>query len=267
MEYSKVNLRQDITVARKALFDRMMRLGPLRRERISIKELAHGTILPLMENTTHFILGLTACIITLPFMAIIALIIKLDSPGPVIFKQTRIGLDRRSGKGKPPKGIRDARKHDLKGRPFTFYKFRTMKVNARELYPELYRYKYTEAELKEFKFKLENDPRLTRVGRWLRKTSLDELPNFINVIKGDIALVGPRPEIPELSRYYTREQARKFSVKPGVTGLAQVCGRGDLKFHETIKYDIEYVRNKNFLYDMKLLFKTIIAVILRKGAF
>ncbi|MFN8556759.1 MAG: sugar transferase [Dehalococcoidia bacterium] len=179
-------------------------------------------------------------------IAILALIVRLDSPGPVIFRQKRIGKD---------------------GRLFTFYKFRTMWVDARRRYPDLYRYQYTPDEVATMKFKIQDDPRVTRAGQVLRKLSVDELPNFINVLRGDMTLVGPRPEIPEMAPYYTREQRAKFAVKPGITGLAQISGRGLLTLQATIAYDVEYVRRRSFWLDIMILARTLYATVVRLGAF
>ena len=142
-----------------------------------------------------------------------------------------------------------------------------MWVNARELYPELYAYKYSSEEVQHLIFKKENDPRLTTIGRWLRKTSFDELPNFLNVVKGEMNLVGPRPEIPEMIKYYSPEQRTKFSVKPGVTGLAQIRGRGHLGFQETIEKDLEYVSHFSLRQDLKIFLETIRAMVGKNGAF
>ncbi len=116
------------------------------------------------------------------------------------------------------------------------------------------------------KFKTEKDPRVPRWAIWLRRTSLDELPNLINVLLGDMSLVGPRPDIPEMMIYYTDAQKIKLNVKPGITGLAQVSGRGRLSFQETLKYDIEYVRNRSLLLDLKIIARTILAVFRRDGS-
>jgi lipopolysaccharide/colanic/teichoic acid biosynthesis glycosyltransferase len=161
----------------------------------------------------------------------------------------------------------ERRKVDLLGRPFQFRKFRTMYEDARVQFPELYEYKYNKREIKKLRFKKKNDPRIPKWANWLRKSSLDELPNFINVFRGDISLVGPRPEIPEMTRYYFDGQKKKFNVKPGITGLAQINGRGDLSFQETLKYDIMYVENRSFLLDMKIIIRTIIMTIQSNGAF
>ena len=215
---------------------------------------------------------------TFPLIFLFAVMIKIDSKGPAIFKQARIKTNRRSYKERrenisvynnPGKERRNGerRKNDLHGQMFTFYKFRTMKNNAKELYPELYAYDYTEEEIKEIYFKNNDDPRLTRFGSWLRKTSLDELPNFFNVIKGDMNIVGPRPDIPEMVRYYTNEQKAKLSVKPGVTGFAQINGRGLLSFQETLEEDLNYVKERSFSVDLKVILDTISALFRMRGAF
>ncbi len=224
----------------------------------------------------NIVFAVAVLTLSLPLMIVIAVMIKVDSPGPVLFRQTRIGINRRSYRDRrthsssgqyPERRRNDRRSEDYLGAPFKFYKFRTMKVNARELYPELYAYSYSSEEIKQLYFKIQDDPRLTRVGRWLRKSSLDELPNFLNVLKGDIVLVGPRPEIPEMSKYYYGTYKSKFSVKPGVTGLAQVEGRGSLKFYETARCDIEYVQKRSIPYDIVILLKTICSIIVGRGAF
>jgi len=158
----------------------------------------------------------------------------------------------KDGKIKP-----DRRKIDLVGRPFTFYKFRTMYPNAKERFLELYTYEYSKEEIKHIKFKIENDPRVPKWAEWLRKSSLDELPNFINVLRGDISVVGPRPDIPEMMKYYTDGQKMKLDVKPGITGIAQIEGRGNLRFQETLKYDLMYVKNQSLLLDLKILIRTL----------
>lgn len=194
----------------------------------------------------EIVVSATALIVFAPVMLIIAIIIKRGTPGPALFFQDRIGKDMK---------------------PFRFVKFRTLYADARHRFPELYAYKYTEDEIRELKFKVEDDPRVTPQGRWLRRSSLDELPNFWNVLTGEMALVGPRPEIPEMLPYYTNEMRAKYLVRPGVTGLAQISGRGRLSFFETTDYDLEYVRNRSLRYDLKIFFRTIWLILLRDGAF
>ncbi|MHA2282346.1 MAG: sugar transferase [Promethearchaeota archaeon] len=218
----------------------------------------------------NIVIAATIFVLSLPIMALIALMIKIDSPGPAIFRQTRVGMDRRNGNfasGKEEQSFQDRRTADQGGKPFTFYKFRTMYVDARERFPELYKYDYTPEEIKRLQFKISDDPRLTRFGEHLRKTTLDELPNLVNVIRGDMNLVGPRPDIPEMVKYYEQWQREKFTVQPGVTGLAQINGRGLLSFKKTLEIDVEYVNKKSFIMDIKILFKTIKITIMRIGAF
>jgi lipopolysaccharide/colanic/teichoic acid biosynthesis glycosyltransferase len=199
-----------------------------------------------VTRVVEIVVALLALIVTFPVMLVVALIIRLDSPGRALFVQKRIGRN---------------------GKIFRFRKFRTLYADAQERFPELYRYQYTPKEIEELQFKREDDPRVTRVGTWLRKSTLDELPNFWNLLKGDVAIVGPRPEIPEMLPYYSPDQLIKFSVKPGITGLAQTCGRGRLKFVQTNFYDVEYVKHKSFLLDCKIVWRTIRLVLKFDGAF
>lgn len=192
------------------------------------------------------IIAIIVLALTLPVLFVLAVVVRLDSPGPPLFFQTRVGLG---------------------GWPFKLVKFRTMYSDARERFPDMYAYSYSEAELDNFKIKDVNDPRTTRLGRWLRTSTLDEIPNFWNVLTGDMALVGPRPEIPELIKYYVGEEREKFLVRPGITGLAQVSGRGRLRFKESTALDVQYVRERNWLLDIKIVLRTIRIVILRDGAF
>lgn len=192
------------------------------------------------------LLGLLFLVLYSPLILLIAFWIKTDSPGRIIFSQTRIGKHRKE---------------------FTFYKFRTMWEHADKMFPELYKYEYTEREIGRMKFKILNDPRITKAGSYIRMTSLDELPNLINVIKGDINLIGPRPEIPEMIKYYKPSQMKKFSVKPGITGLAQINGRGFLTFQKTLGYDLLYIKRKNICLDFYIFWRTLGVVIKSIGAF
>jgi len=191
-------------------------------------------------------LALVAIILSAPAILAVGLIIWRGTPGPVLFRQMRLGKD---------------------ARPFRFTKFRTLYADARQRWPELYAYNYTDREIENFTFKIKHDPRVTPQGVWLRKSTLDELPNFWNVLTGEMALVGPRPEIPEMLRYYKGEGLLKFKVRPGVTGLAQVSGRGGLSFKETVRLDVEYVKTRSLWLDVKILAKTAIRIITREGAF
>jgi lipopolysaccharide/colanic/teichoic acid biosynthesis glycosyltransferase len=166
-----------------------------------------------------------------PLWILIVAGIKLDSPGKALIKQKRVGKD---------------------GGIFEMYKFRTMK-NDTGLY-----------EKAPFS---PDDPRITKFGKFLRKTSLDELPQLINVLKGEMSLVGPRPEMPFIVENYSNWQRKRLEVKPGLTGLWQILGRKDLPLHENIEYDFYYIKNQSLILDMVILVKTVWTVIRGKGAF
>ncbi len=182
-------------------------------------------------------------VVTMPFWIVIMLFIYFDSKGPVIFKQTRIGLN---------------------GQVFTIYKFRTMVQNAEQFFRPK---DIDSGELDNFVFQQKEDPRITRSGRFLRKTSLDELPQLINIFIGNMSLVGPRPEVPDIVSLYTSEQRKRLSVLPGVTGLAQINGRSELNLGQTIAHDLDYVYNWNIWLDLKILWKTIFVVLKGKDAY
>ena len=184
-------------------------------------------------------------LLTLPLIVALAVAISIDSRGGPIFAQARLGRD---------------------AKQFRFYKFRTMWVDARERFPEMYAYAYTPDQIVDLRFKLVNDPRLTRIGRWLRRTSLDELPNLWNVLRGEMSLVGPRPEIPQMLPYYRAHQMAKFAVKPGLTGMAQVNGRNIIPFQETLRHDLHYVASRTFLLDARILLRTVWVVVWQWGA-
>lgn len=174
-----------------------------------------------------------------PIMLIIAALIKLDG-GPVFFKQKRMGLY---------------------GRNFGCFKFRTMVVNAEEIKEKLMDQNEQEGPV----FKMKNDPRVTRVGRFLRKTSLDELPQFINVLLGDMSIVGPRPPIPSEVKQYIRWQSRRLSMKPGITCIWQVSGRNNIPFNEWMKLDMQYIDNWSLKLDFVILLKTVKVVVTGDG--
>ena len=185
-------------------------------------------------------------IVFAPVMAAVAIIIRLGTPGPILFRQQRLG-----------KG----------GKPFTFIKFRSLYADARERFPDMYAYTWSDDHFKSLVFKAPNDPRITPQGRWLRATSLDELPNLWNVLKGDMALVGPRPDILEFLPYNRGEMLRRYSVLPGVTGLAHVSGRSNLSVMESVAYDLEYVDRRSFWFDLEIMIRTVLAVLVHRGAF
>ncbi|GAA4113828.1 hypothetical protein GCM10022215_11350 [Nocardioides fonticola] len=190
------------------------------------------------------LVALAGLLLILPLLLLIAVAIKLTSPGPVVYKQTRVGQY---------------------GRHFTIYKFRTMRIGA-------------DAELQALLaeqgmavtgsyLKLAKDPRVTTVGGLLRKTSFDELPQLFNVLKGDMNLVGPRPQTPAEVASYTEKVWRRLLVRPGITGLWQISGRSDLAADEAHALDDEYVRNWTPMLDVAVLAKTPVAVVLQKGAY
>jgi len=226
-------------------------------------------------HVIEVIIGLIAFIVAIPVMLVVALIIKLDSPGPVLFFQKRCGKSTlKTGSEILKEGKYTI--HDPNFSPekkywvpktFTFVKFRTMHADAKERFPELYDYNYSKEEIATIPFKITDDPRVTRAGVWLRKSTLDELPNFWNVITGDMRLVGPRPEIPEMLHNYRHDQMKKFTVRPGITGLPQINGRGRLSFQDTVAYDLEYVDKKSVILDLKIFLLTAWKIITRDGAF
>lgn len=185
--------------------------------------------------------AMVGLIFTVIVWPVIALLIKLDSEGPVIFRQERVGE---------------------RGQPFTMYKFRTMHVDASEQWPEL----VTSLGLTEPVLKLVDDPRLTRVGRFLRHWSLDELPQFWNVLKGEMSLVGPRPEEPRIVAYYTDYHRLRLSIKPGMTGPMQIDQRANLSLDERVILDLEYIDHVSLSRDISILLRTIPAVFRGKSA-
>jgi lipopolysaccharide/colanic/teichoic acid biosynthesis glycosyltransferase len=215
-------------------------------DRVPVPVIEDAKPLPLWYRAFEKLVAVVALVVFALPMLIIGVVIRSGSEGPALFFQQRIGLGTEN---------------------FTFIKFRTMFVDARERFPELYSYWYTDEEVQAHFFKVIDDPRMTPQGRWLRISTLDEIPNFIAVLTGKMSLVGPRPEIPEMLRYYKGKTLRKFSVKPGITGLAQTCGRGDLNFRDTLAYDLEYVDKRSVWLNMKILCKTVKIVLNCDGAF
>lgn len=217
-----------------------------------------------------------------PLMLAIAIWIRRDSPDPALFRQLRVAQQPQSA-GRRAARAGQAAGAALEGKLFALYKFRTMYADAMDRFPQYYRYEYSSDHLRTLPIKAlpssgtgsadtvrvepGGDMRLTRVGCWLRRTSLDELPNLVNVLKGDMALVGPRPDIAQSLQYYLPEHYEKFDVKPGLTGLAQVCGRGNLSFHETNTHDVEYVRRQCLRLDIEILLRTPLQVLRGNGAY
>jgi exopolysaccharide biosynthesis polyprenyl glycosylphosphotransferase len=186
--------------------------------------------------------ALTVLILLIPVFAVVAVVIRVVDGAPVFFRQTRVGRDEGT---------------------FTVYKFRTMVVDADKLKAELAAQNEASGTL----FKIRQDPRLTRTGGWLRRWSLDELPQFANVVLGDMSLVGPRPALPDEVTRYTYHVRRRLAVKPGITGLWQVNGRSDLPWDEAVRLDVRYVENWSFALDLQILWKTASAVFRGSGAY
>ncbi|RHW39530.1 sugar transferase [Lysinibacillus yapensis] len=186
------------------------------------------------------ILGLT---FLLPLMILVAFLIKFEDPkGKVIFKQIRVGKC---------------------GKPFYMYKFRSMVADAEELKVLLLEKNESTGPI----FKMKNDPRVTKIGKIIRKTSFDELPQLLNVLKGEMSLVGPRPPLPQEVEQYTTYQMQRLMVQPGLTCYWQVNGRSNIRFEEWVELDIEYIRNRNLWVDLKLILKTIFVLWGSKGAY
>lgn len=200
----------------------------------------------LGKTIFDFTLTFIGTICISPLLAYIAYRIKKEDPGPVIFKHMRVGKN---------------------GKSFPCYKFRSMCVDAKQML-EKYLRENPEARMEwERDFKLKNDPRVTPIGEFLRRTSLDELPQIFNVLKGEMSLVGPRPIVQEEVPRYGIHIKKYYSVKPGITGLWQVSGRSDISYSERVALDVEYVVNRNLLKDIQILIKTFDVVFRKKGAY
>lgn len=195
-----------------------------------------------IKRVIDIFISFTALVVLSPVFLIIALLIKKESDGPVLFKHKRIGKN---------------------GREFSIYKFRSMVPNAEELIK-----RFTPEQMKEFKanFKLENDPRITKIGKFLRKTSLDELPQLINILKGELSIIGPRPVIKQELEKYGNNREKFLSVNPGLTGYWAANGRSDTTYEQRMMMELYYVDNISFKLDIKIFLKTIISVLKKEGA-
>jgi lipopolysaccharide/colanic/teichoic acid biosynthesis glycosyltransferase len=232
-------------------------------------------LLEALYRVFEILVAVIGLIAGLPVMLLEAVLIRWDSPGPALFLHTRPGrstmlrgceLEGRSDL-KPPLGGYEPDRLYYVPSYFRLAKFRTMYSDARSRYAEFYAYNFAPGEFRQQYGTHQNDPRVTRVGRILRKLSIDELPNLWSVLVGDLRLVGPRPEAPEVLRYYTPDEMYKFARKPGITGYAQVNGRGLLTWGETLAWDLKYIRERSVWLDLKILLLTLKSVIMRGGAF
>ncbi|MGG4016621.1 sugar transferase [Priestia megaterium] len=189
------------------------------------------------------ILSLIGLIFLLPVFIIVAICIKIeDKNGPVLFSQTRVGKNQSE---------------------FTMYKFRSMVSNAEELLENLLEQNETTGAM----FKMKNDPRVTKIGRFIRKTSIDELPQLINVLKGDMSLVGPRPPLKREVEVYTQYQKQRLLIQPGCTGLWQVSGRSNIGFEDMVELDLKYIVERSIFKDILIIIKTVLLIFNKNGAY
>jgi lipopolysaccharide/colanic/teichoic acid biosynthesis glycosyltransferase len=197
----------------------------------------------MLKRAFDLLVSGTALAVFSPLLALLALVVRLESPGPVFFRQPRVG-----------KG----------GKLFDMYKFRTMRATPNDDQPA------PVPDVDDFETyvfdPLYGGKQYTRIGQLLRSTSLDELPNLLNVLRGDMSIIGPRPDVPELVEQYKPEYHRRHRVKPGITGLSQVNGRADLTYEQIMDYDLKYVDEHSFVGDLTILARTLPAVLSRKGA-
>lgn len=196
-----------------------------------------------IKRIFDIVASFAALLILSPLFLVIAILIKLEDPkGPVFYSQFRVGRN---------------------GKKFRMYKFRSMCVDADKKLKDL----LAKNEVEGAMFKMKDDPRITRVGKWIRKTSVDELPQLWNVLHGDMALVGPRPPLPRETATYSEYDKQRLYVQPGCTGLWQVSGRNDVGFHEMVALDIQYIKTRNLWVDIKIMFKTVGIMIHPNGAY
>ena len=201
----------------------------------------------VVKTAFDYILTVVGAVFISPLLVYIAYRIKKEDPGPVFFAHTRIGKD---------------------GKPFPCYKFRSMVVNSQEMLQKYLVKNPAAREEWERDFKLKDDPRVTPIGKFLRSTSLDELPQIFNVLRGEMSLVGPRPVIQEeLDKYYGETAKLYCTVKPGITGLWQVSGRSDIGYDERVALDATYIKYRSMWGDIVILWKTIGVVLMKKGAY
>lgn len=243
------NERPGQTSMEELLLRRYSRAGQpawLIRLRIGTKRLAWVAVVRsayLLKRALDILLAGPLFILLLPIFGLLVLAIRLESPGPALFKQTRVGRW---------------------GKIFTMYKFRSMYMDAEARKAEL----LAENEMSGgVTFKMQRDPRVTRIGRFIRKASIDELPQLWNVIKGDMSLVGPRPPVPAEVDEYSLSDRRRLEVTPGITCIWQVSGRSDIPFPEQVELDVRYIESQSLLTDLKLLWKTVPAVLFGRGAY
>lgn len=209
----------------------------LNRDKIKSRFIYHS-----IKRIFDFIAAICGVIILSPIMLVIAILIKIEDHGPVFYKQVRVGKN---------------------GKKFKIYKFRSMFVNADQMLAKLKEHNDVEGPM----FKMKNDPRITKVGRFIRKHSLDELPQFLNVIKGDMSLVGPRPPLPSEVKEYSEYDKQRLFVIPGCTGLWQATERNEVGFNEMVQLDIQYIQRASFMFDLWIIWKTVEIIIKPNGSY
>jgi exopolysaccharide biosynthesis polyprenyl glycosylphosphotransferase len=205
-------------------------------------EIKESRAYTVLKRAVDIIVALLFLVLLLPIIPVVVILIKLDSPGPVLFRQKRVGK---------------------RGKEFDFFKFRSMVEGAEQGIGALRPISSVDGPI----FKLKDDPRITRTGRFLRRSSLDELPQLLNVLKGDMSIVGPRPNLPSEVSHYLPWQRKRLDVTPGITCYWQIAGRSHIGFQEWMRLDLEYIRKRSLKTDLQIMFKTIPAVIARKGAY
>ena len=236
----------DPTVSKELIRTISSSINPRFRYRRRLKVKAWETTIMfsyLLKRVLDSAVSLLALIMLLPLFIFTAVAIWVENPGPVFYVQQRVGLN---------------------GKHFRFYKFRSMVMNADKIKKELAAYNESGAGVI---FKMKQDPRITKVGKIIRKFSVDELPQLINVLKGDMSLVGPRPPLPAEVAEYTLEERKRLHIIPGITCLWQVSGRSDIPFTDQVRLDMQYIQSASFLNDVILLLKTIPAVLTGRGAY
>lgn len=223
--------------------------GGIATERLQIDDESNNEVLSKDESYIYkyskrildIVCSLLGLIILSPLLLVVSILIKIESKGPLIFSQKRVGLN---------------------GKKFEMYKFRSMVINAEELKKELEK----QNEMSGPMFKIKRDPRVTRIGKFIRKTSIDELPQLINILKGDMSLVGPRPSLPKEVAKFEPWMLDRLNVKPGLTCYWQVSGRSNIDFIEWMELDLKYVNDRSFLLDLSLIFKTFFVLFGDKNA-
>lgn len=205
------------------------------------EQMQHRKIYEFIKRAVDIVCSLIGLLVLMPILVVVAILVKIESQGPIIFSQDRVG------------------KH---GKVFKMYKFRSMVINAEQIKEQL----ADKNERTGPMFKIKNDPRITNVGGFIRKTSIDELPQLVNILKGEMSIVGPRPSLPYEVKEFEEWMLKRLIVKPGLTCYWQVLGRNDIEFEEWMKLDIRYVKERNIIIDAKLIFKTFFVLFGDKNA-